>query len=315
MLLGPLWVIDYIRLPKPSGNTAEGRAWTLRVKEENPKVTVKCDDCGTSESADASNRRRLREIVKQALRQESLWGRHLCRACAMQRAGKKQSATKATKEWKEAQPDRPSWQSQADPAVRQAWTDRIGKSNREVNRGKTPEERQQGVLKQWETMTEKQKAGRAKKIGRHSRKWWASLSPEDRMAHIKKLIKGLPRSKVSDEFKEALIENGLYTGFQSEQGISGFVVDEANHNQHLVLEFYGDYYHCNPRTYHPEFYNTTTHKTAAEQWQYDRRRFAAIRKAGYRVLVVWEDDWRQDPKKVLGRVRLFLEGSKSIPPA
>jgi len=105
------------------------------------------------------------------------------------------------------------------------------------------------------------------------------------------------------------MDAGLYAGFVSERVITGFTVDESNEALKVVLEFYGDYYHCNPRVpkfSDPCFYNRTTHMTAAQKWEYDRRRLAGIRKAGYRTLIVWESDWRKAPEEVLHRVREFL---------
>lgn len=161
-------------------------------------------------------------------------------------------------------------------------------------------------------MSEEAKAERARKIGDASRARWAAMSPEQRSTHVKKMIRGLPRSSVSDEFKDALVRAGLYDGFQSEVPISGFVVDEVHVAEKIVLEFYGDYFHCNPRVYtDPSYFNSTLHMTAGDKWQYDRRRLAAFRKNGYRVLVVWESDWRNDPEGVLTAVRRFIDESLS----
>jgi len=41
----------------------------------------------------------------------------------------------------------------------------------------------------------------------------------------------------------------LSEGFTSEECFHGFVPDEINHNLRLIVELYGDLYHCNPRVY------------------------------------------------------------------
>ena len=100
-------------------------------------------------------------------------------------------------------------------------------------------------------------------------------------------------------------------GFQSEVAVSGFIVDECNVQRKFIIEFYGDYYHCNPRMFtDPDKVNTTLRMTASEKWKYDRRRLACFLALGYKVLIVWESDWRSNPQKVLARVRGFM-GSKS----
>jgi very-short-patch-repair endonuclease len=156
-------------------------------------------------------------------------------------------------------------------------------------------------------MTPEVKAARAAKIGAFSKKLWASLTGEQRTSKILKMVKNLPRSAISDAFRGALQDAGLYTGFQSELGISGFVVDEVHTEKKLIVEFYGDYFHCNPRKYtDPDWFNPTLKMTAGQKWQYDRRRLACFLRLGYRVLVVWESDWAANPQGVLAKVRLFL---------
>jgi len=92
-------------------------------------------------------------------------------------------------------------------------------------------------------------------------------------------------------------------------------VDECNEARKLILEFHGDYYHCNPRKFtDPNWMNPTLKMTAGQKWKYDRRRMACFLNLGFRVLVVWESDWKTNPQQVLAQVRAFL-GSTRTPQA
>lgn len=310
LLIGPTWLIEHLRKPKGSGNTPLGRAISARARSEQSTVIFKCDDCGSEEHLLYGDR--LRHRIKVSIKHETKFQKHLCEVCVIPYRNAAAQKTRASEAYRTKIASKPSWQSQADEYVLKAWVERGRKTRIETAAKKTPEQRSEGVRKQWLSLTEDAKSKRALKIGASSRARWAAMTPEQRSAQVKKMIRGLPRSGISNDFRGALIREGLYDGFQSEYAISGFVADEVNPTEKLVLEFYGDYFHCNPRIYpDPDYYNTTLHMTAEDKWQYDRRRLAAFRKNGYRVLVVWESDWRKDPSAVLKIVREF-RGNKHM---
>ena len=315
MLLGDAWFVEHFRKTRKRGNTIAGRQWTLRVKQEKPVLTKICDRCGHKEITLSSPLSRVRHVVKQAVEQEQKWGLHLCPKCARKEARKKAAITRATPGWSENFGLQVALGLALIPSDKNAERYERARQTRIATYSRmTPKERRRGVVKQWQTMTEEAKQRRAKKIGEGAKKVWASLTPEQRNQRVARMIKGLPRSKISDDFRQHLIDARLYAGFVSEQVISGFTVDEANETLKVILEFFGDYYHCNPsnpKFSDPEFYNTTIRMTSAQKWQYDRRRLAGLRKVGYRILVVWESDWRKNPEDVLSRVRTFLNQFKT----
>lgn len=46
-----------------------------------------------------------------------------------------------------------------------------------------------------------------------------------------------------------------------------------NNKTGVVIEYFGDYWHCNPAIYGKDFYNKSIKKTAAEKWEADKIRF------------------------------------------
>ncbi|VVC05186.1 Uncharacterised protein [uncultured archaeon] len=88
-----------------------------------------------------------------------------------------------------------------------------------------------------------------------------------------------------------------------------FVVPELS----LCIEFYGDYWHCNPEKYQSDFLNSQERKTAQQIWDYDKARIEAIRrKRNFDVFVVWEKDRKEkleEMKKIVSyRVKYFQDG-------
>ena len=313
MLICSDWALDHLRNASGQrGNSAAGRAFINRARSEQICFTFRCDSCdfeATYSFATAKDVNYIRYWIKKALNQEALIGKHLCRHCAEPFNKPARLACRATPEYKLKMAQRShqdSWQA-LNPNKHQATVEKARRTRNETLAAKSPEERSLGVRKQWASLSEEAKLARSAKISATGKDIWASLSDDARNARVRNMVKAMPRSAVSDVFREALIRENLYTGFESEVAVSGFVADECNGSLHLILEFFGDYYHCNPRKYAGDFYNTTLHMTAADRWQYDRRRLAAFRKAGFTPLVIWECDWAKDPQGVLLKVRTFME--------
>ena len=61
-------------------------------------------------------------------------------------------------------------------------------------------------------------------------------------------------------------------------------------SENRIIEFFGDYWHCNPTIYSDDFYHDQVHKTANEIWEFDKQRISDFKEAGYSVDVVWESD-------------------------
>jgi len=73
-----------------------------------------------------------------------------------------------------------------------------------------------------------------------------------------------------------------------------------------IIEFNGDYWHCNPKLYEAEFFNKNKSLTAKEIWLYDKEKTKTAEKYGYEVLTVWENDWKYYPDAVLEQCKKFL---------
>ena len=306
MLSGDPWVLGHLASIGGRGNTQAGRDFASRVRGGGGSLTVVCDVCGSSRFAETLSG--IYYLYSKSLEQLGKRGRHECQPCSRKEASKARAATVAAD---------PTWGERFSSSVRQgmsnmspesraSWASNYTESMKSVWASMTPEDRRRGVVHQWESLSEEAKTARALKIGRWAKNFWSSLTPAERTAHVEKCVKGLPRSGASERFKDALIAAGLYDGFRSEVGVAGYIVDEADDSRKIAIEFFGDYYHCNPRIYKPDFYNTTLQMTAAEKWAYDRRRFGAFYASGYVVLVIWESEWNSSPLRSLDKVRRLL---------
>lgn len=72
----------------------------------------------------------------------------------------------------------------------------------------------------------------------------------------------------------------------------------------VVYEFFGDFYHANPRLYSPE--DRIFNVTAKEKQRRDKIRLGYIRNKGYDVVVIWEKDWSDFQQGIISE-KYFLD--------
>lgn len=75
-----------------------------------------------------------------------------------------------------------------------------------------------------------------------------------------------------------------------------------------IIEFNGDFWHANPKYYGPnDTPDRKKHDKASDIWQADALRKEALEKLGYKVKVVWESDFYENPDKVINDCVQFLK--------
>lgn len=110
-------------------------------------------------------------------------------------------------------------------------------------------------------------------------------------------------SKAQQEIIDHLNKTHPELGFVGEQlfyaNSRRFFIDAMCEKLKLVVEYNGDYWHCNPLSYDGTFFHPKKKKTATEIWKEDEQRMEALREAGYKTIVVWERDYVRNKDKVI----------------
>lgn len=75
---------------------------------------------------------------------------------------------------------------------------------------------------------------------------------------------------------------------------------------HKLIEFNGDYWHCNPKYYNEDFYNKSKQLFAKDVWKYDELKKQCAIKNGYDILIIWEDEYNENPHETLKKCIEFL---------
>lgn len=66
----------------------------------------------------------------------------------------------------------------------------------------------------------------------------------------------------------------------------------------LIIEYFGDYWHCNPKKYNENYFNQKKNKYAKEIWEYDSNKIDLIKNNGYNFEVIWESELKNDDKLI-----------------
>lgn len=105
---------------------------------------------------------------------------------------------------------------------------------------------------------------------------------------------------IYDAIHHALPE--LQTEYQVHDGQRSYYFDARVGN--LLIEFNGDYWHANPKHYSRDdiIPYPDGPKSASEIWARDAKKHQVAQTAGYDLIVIWEDDWKQHRDTEMARV-------------
>jgi G:T-mismatch repair DNA endonuclease (very short patch repair protein) len=73
--------------------------------------------------------------------------------------------------------------------------------------------------------------------------------------------------------------------------VSRYICDIFVKKFNLIIEYNGDYWHCNPKKYEQDYKHPHKKKTASQIWDEDKKRIDNLIKLGYNLEVIWESDF------------------------
>ena len=114
------------------------------------------------------------------------------------------------------------------------------------------------------------------------------------------------------EKKVATYLNDLKIAYKQNASVGKYSVDFLV-NEKYIIEAYGDYWHCNPQKYSPDYYNRGLKCEAHERWAKDQKRQEELEALGYQFLVLWEHEINKIPKLCKAKVLQLLSGNYKSP--
>lgn len=77
----------------------------------------------------------------------------------------------------------------------------------------------------------------------------------------------------------------------------------------LIIEYNGDYWHCNPNKYCSNYFNKKKNKIAKEIWEYDKNKIDLAKTNNYTCEIIWETDYKQN-KNIIKNIITKYENKK-----
>ena len=222
-----------------------------------------------------------------------------CKSCAQKRAARNRSP-EAARAIQEGRKRAAKKIHNVPKSVRIERASKAGQGNRNNNG--------LAVRRQWETIKsdEKRYKQACERLKQTALNFHASMSEEEKKLHYAKVFKNTGKSKACELFLQA-VETKTKRKILRKKMVSGFFVDGMFDEQEIILEFYGDMFHCNPIRFNdPNKYCSWISRTVGQQWKRDERRIVALLKNGYKVLIVWEYDWTNQSEEVVKRIKNAL---------
>ena len=118
------------------------------------------------------------------------------------------------------------------------------------------------------------------------------MKQTQRSGKIKSVITSKREKEIVKEIKQ-LGYNPIHS-YRVDSKICDVYIPSLN----LIIEYFGDYWHCNPKKYESDFFNKKKGKFAWELWDYDKKKIDLIKSYGYNLEVVWEGDLKLNNKLI-----------------
>jgi G:T-mismatch repair DNA endonuclease (very short patch repair protein) len=111
---------------------------------------------------------------------------------------------------------------------------------------------------------------------------------------------GKIKSTITSKKEKEIIDYLNKLGYQSIQShkVDTKICDVYIPSLNLIIEYFGDYWHCNPSKYQSDYYNVKKGKYAWEIWEYDVKKLELIKSYGYNLEVIWEKDLKNNNKLI-----------------
>lgn len=82
--------------------------------------------------------------------------------------------------------------------------------------------------------------------------------------------------------------------------------DYVDFTNKKIIEYNGDFWHCNPKFYNESYINKVKQKTSKEIWEYDKIKNDYMENKVYNVLVIWEYDFKHNREKTIKQCIEFI---------
>ena len=87
-----------------------------------------------------------------------------------------------------------------------------------------------------------------------------------------------------------------------------FMYDFTYRNK--IIEFNGDFWHMNPSEYKSDFFNQISKIYTKDKWEIDSIKIKCAESYGYKVLTIWESEYKKDKEGTIQKCIDFLTNDR-----
>lgn len=113
-------------------------------------------------------------------------------------------------------------------------------------------------------------------------------------------LKSAPVSAAEKEIKKILEEKGF--NVTSQFNIGSLRYDLLINDTNVLIEYNGDYWHCNPAKYISEYFHGKKGLYAKEIWEHDEKKAVLAKEKGYKLFIIWEMDFIINKEKEINKI-------------
>lgn len=114
------------------------------------------------------------------------------------------------------------------------------------------------------------------------------------------LLKYAPISAPEKEIKTLLESMGFKV--QSQYPIESLHYDLFVKEKNLLIEYNGDYWHCNPDKYSSDYINKKKNMSAEQLWKQDENKKNLAISNNFNFIVIWESDYKKNKEKEINKI-------------
>lgn len=100
----------------------------------------------------------------------------------------------------------------------------------------------------------------------------------------------------------------------TDENIQLVLIDKTNNKKFIydfykdkkIIEFHGDFWHCNPMFYESTYLNKRKNMLAEDIWKYDEKKMLFAKNNGYEVLIIWEYELKHNAQDIINYCKQWL---------
>ena len=117
---------------------------------------------------------------------------------------------------------------------------------------------------------------------------------------IEDLIKDINNKNITNQFLYGNNERFIYDNIEKK----GRRYDLCYNKK--IIEFYGDFWHSNPKIFEATEIHKIKKIKCSEIWQFDKRKVESAMEHNYEVLIIWESEYINSQEEIIKKCKKFL---------